>query len=82
MPRETTSATLPNIDTNTPLSCSLIEGYTALKARAEIPILMKLKPSISVQEADRYYSLWCFDKDFRDRMTTALRLAGLREEKE
>jgi TolB-like protein len=52
------------------------------EARAEIPILMKLKPSISVQEADRYYSLWCFDKDFRDRMTTALRLAGLREEKE
>ena len=52
------------------------------EARAEIPILMKLKPSISVQEADRYYSLWRFDQDFRDKMTTALRPAGLREEKE
>ena len=51
------------------------------EARAEIPILMKLKPTISVQEADRYYALWCFDKDFREKMTSALRLAGLREER-
>jgi hypothetical protein len=42
---------------------------------------MKLKPTISVQEADRYYAMWCFDKDFRAKMTGALRLAGLREER-
>lgn len=54
----------------------------AEEARAEIPILMKLKPNISVQEADRFYSMFCFDKDFRDKMKTALRLAGLREEGE
>jgi hypothetical protein len=54
----------------------------AEEARAEIPILMKLKPNISIQEADRVYSMFCFDRDFRDKMTTALRLAGLREEGE
>jgi class 3 adenylate cyclase/TolB-like protein len=52
------------------------------EARAEIAILIRLKPTISVQEADRYYELWCFDKDFREKMTTALRRAGLREERE
>lgn len=52
------------------------------EARAEIPILMKLKPGLSVQEADRYYTMWCFDKDFRDKMVNALRLAGLQEEQE
>jgi hypothetical protein len=52
------------------------------EARAEIPILMQLKPTISVQEAVRYYAMWCFDKDFRDKMAKALRLAGLREERD
>ena len=49
------------------------------EARAQIPALLKLKPDISVREADRYYAMWCFDADFRDRMVKALRLAGLRE---
>ena len=52
------------------------------EARAEIPILMQLKPTISVQEADRYHAMWCFDKDFRDKMAKALRLAGLREQRD
>jgi hypothetical protein len=43
---------------------------------------MRLKPSISIQEADRYITMWCLDKDFRAKMTTALRLAGLRENRE
>jgi adenylate cyclase len=50
------------------------------EARAQVPSLLKLKPDISVREADRYYTLWCFDADYRDRMVKALRLAGLREE--
>lgn len=50
------------------------------EARAQIPALLKLKPDISVREADRLYTLWCFDADFRDRMVKALRLAGLRED--
>lgn len=50
------------------------------EAKAEIPALLKLRPDISVREADRLYTLWCFDADFRGRMVKALRLAGLREE--
>jgi adenylate cyclase len=50
------------------------------EARAQIPVLLKLKPGMTVHEADRYYKMWCFDADFRNRMITALRLAGLPEE--
>lgn len=50
------------------------------EARAQIDKLLKLKPEMSVHEADRYYKMWCFDEDFRARMVKALRLAGLREE--
>jgi adenylate cyclase len=49
-------------------------------AHAEIPTLLKLKPRMTVHEADRFYKMVCFDADFRKRMTTALRLAGLTEE--
>jgi TolB-like protein/Tfp pilus assembly protein PilF len=49
-------------------------------ARAEIPILLKLSPGMTVHEADRWYKMVCFDADFRQRMTIALRLAGLAEE--
>jgi adenylate cyclase len=49
------------------------------EARAEIPVLLKLKPGMSVREADRFYKIWCFDADFRDRIVKALRLAGLPE---
>jgi class 3 adenylate cyclase/TolB-like protein len=52
------------------------------EAQAEIPILLKLKPNISVQEADRVYRMFCFDEGFREKMVTALRQAGLREEAE
>jgi adenylate cyclase len=50
------------------------------EARAQIPILLKLRPEMTVREADRYYKMWCFDADFRQRMTTALTRAGLPEE--
>jgi tetratricopeptide (TPR) repeat protein len=50
------------------------------EARALIPGLLKLKPDMTVREADRYYVMFCFDADFRSRMTTALREAGLREQ--
>src|SRR5215472_8527509 len=36
------------------------------EAKAEVPVLLKLKPDISVREADRLYTLWCFDADFRE----------------
>jgi adenylate cyclase len=50
------------------------------EARAQIPALLKLKPEMTVHEADRYYKMWCFDADFRRRMTIALTRAGLPEE--
>ena len=34
---------------------------------------------MSVREADRYYKMWCFDADYREKMAKALRMAGLRE---
>jgi len=49
-------------------------------ARAQIPALLKLRPEITVHEADRLYKVWCFDTDFRRRMTTALTRAGLPEQ--
>ncbi len=49
------------------------------EAHAEIPVLLKLKSGMSVRRADHFYKIWCFDADFRDRMVTALRLAGLPE---
>jgi adenylate cyclase len=49
------------------------------EARAQIPALLKLKPNMSVREADRYYKMWCFDADYREKMAKALRMAGLRE---
>jgi adenylate cyclase len=50
------------------------------EARTQIPALLKLKPDISVHEADKLHKMFCFDADYRQRMTDALRLAGLREE--
>ena len=49
-------------------------------AQAQIPFLLKLKPGMTIHEADHFYKVWCFDDDFRQRMTTALRRAGLPEE--
>ena len=50
------------------------------EARALIPGLLKLNPDMSVREADRFYAMFCFDAEFRSRMTTALREARLREQ--
>jgi adenylate cyclase len=49
-------------------------------ARAEIPALLKLKPDISVHEWDRYMKMFCVEADWSQRVATALRVAGLREE--
>jgi len=49
------------------------------EAKAQVPVLLQLKPNMSVREADRIYAMFCFDADFRQRMSAALRLAGLRE---
>jgi adenylate cyclase len=50
------------------------------EARAEIPVVLKLRPSMSVHEFERFIKSICFSADFRERVVAALRLAGLREE--
>jgi adenylate cyclase len=50
------------------------------EAKTRIPELVKLRPDISVHVADQFYKMWCFDEDYRAKMTKALRMAGLREE--
>jgi adenylate cyclase len=50
------------------------------EAQAQIPILLKLKPDISINTVDRFYKMFCFQTDFIERVEKALRLTGLREE--
>jgi adenylate cyclase len=50
------------------------------EARAQIPILMKLKPDISIKTVEQFYKMVCFQPDFIERVEKALREAGLREE--
>jgi tetratricopeptide (TPR) repeat protein len=50
------------------------------EARAEIPIVLKLKPEMSVHEYDRFMRMLCLESDFRERVDAGLRLAGFREE--
>ena len=49
------------------------------EAKAHFPELMKLMPGISVQVANKYHKMWCFDDDYIAKMDKALRMAGLRE---
>jgi adenylate cyclase len=50
------------------------------EARAQLPILLKLKPDISIKTVDQFYKMFCFDPDLLERIEKGLRLAGLREE--
>lgn len=50
------------------------------EAKAKVPDLLKLRPDMTVREADRFYKMFCFDEDYRQRMDSALRLAGLPEQ--
>jgi adenylate cyclase len=50
------------------------------EARADVPIVLKLNPQVSVHEYGRFMKALCLEADFRERVLAALRLAGLREE--
>ena len=50
------------------------------EAQAQIPILLKLKPDISIKTVDRFYKMFCFQTEFIERVEKALRLAGFPEE--
>jgi tetratricopeptide (TPR) repeat protein len=50
------------------------------EARAQIPILLKLKPDISMKTVDQFYKMFCFDPVVFERIEKRLRLSGLRED--
>ena len=48
-------------------------------AKAHVATLLKMKPGFSIREANAYYTMFCFEPAFREKMASALRLAGLPE---
>jgi adenylate cyclase len=50
------------------------------EARAEVPIVLKLNPPVSVHEYDRFMKAVCLEADFRERVLAPLRLVGIPEE--
>ena len=50
------------------------------EARAEIPIVLKLNPGMSVHEYDRFMRMLCVVPDYREQVLAGLRIAGFREE--
>ena len=49
------------------------------EAKAHVATLLKMKPGFTIREANAYYTTWCFEPAFREKMMSALRLAGLPE---
>ena len=47
------------------------------EARAHVATLLKLRPGFTIREADAYYKMYCFASSYREKMTEALRSAGL-----
>jgi hypothetical protein len=49
------------------------------EAKSHVATLLKLKPGFTIRDANAYYSIWCFEPAYREKMMDALRLAGLPE---
>ena len=49
------------------------------EAKAEVATLQRMRPGFTIRDADGYYRMWCFDAAYREKMTGALRKAGLPE---
>jgi tetratricopeptide (TPR) repeat protein len=49
------------------------------EARQHVAALLKMYPTMTIREADGFYKLVCFDAAYREKMTGALRQAGLPE---
>jgi hypothetical protein len=47
------------------------------EARSHVASLLRLNPGFTVHEADAYYSMWCFEPSYREKMRDALQMAGL-----
>jgi len=49
------------------------------EAKAHVQALLKLRPSFTIREANAYYTMWCYEPAYKEKMTDALRQAGLPE---
>jgi class 3 adenylate cyclase/TolB-like protein len=49
------------------------------EAKAHVATLLKMKPGFTIRDANAYYTMWCFEAAYREKMTANLRLAGLPE---
>jgi TolB-like protein len=47
------------------------------EARAHVATLLKMRPELTIREADACYKIWCFAPSYREKMCDALRIAGL-----
>jgi class 3 adenylate cyclase/TolB-like protein len=50
------------------------------EAKAHVTKLLKLEPGFSIREADSFFRTYCLELSFREKMSGALRKAGLPEE--
>jgi hypothetical protein len=49
------------------------------EAKAHVATLLKLKPGLTIREANAYQTMWCYETAYKDKMIDALRQAGLPE---
>ena len=49
------------------------------EAKQHVAALLKMDPTMTIREADAFYKLVCFDTAYREKMSGALRQAGLPE---
>ena len=49
------------------------------EAKAHVQALLKLRPRFTIREANAYYTMWCYEPAYKEKMTDALRQAGLPE---
>lgn len=49
------------------------------EANAHVETLLRLKPGFTIAMADAYYTMWCFEAAYREKMRAALRLTKLPE---
>ena len=60
-----------------------MNGYLSLgrieEAKAHVTTLLKMKPGFTIREANAYQTMWCYEPAYKEKMTDALRQAGLPE---
>ncbi len=49
------------------------------EAKAHVQALLKLRPGFTIREANAYQTMWCYEPAYKEKMTDALRQAGLPE---